>query len=185
NTLTFDGGRILADNTDGFGFVRALSQAAGPEACARPAVVLGAGGAARGIVAALLDAGAPRIGLANRTAGRATALADLYDDRVAPVPWDRPLADLDGPTLLVNTTSLGMTGQPSLDIDLAPLPSGSVVADIVYTPLDTPLLRAARARGLLAVDGLGMLLHQAVPGFKRWFGIRPEVDEALRQAVLA
>ncbi|MEM8823553.1 MAG: shikimate dehydrogenase [Pseudomonadota bacterium] len=185
NTLTFADGRILADNTDGSGFTAALLQSAGPVALSMPTVILGAGGAARGIIAALLDAGVPDIRIANRTEERAETLAALFDDRVRSVDWTEPLDGLVDPSLLVNTTSLGMTGHPGLDIDLNGLLAGSVVSDIVYTPLETPLLAAARTRGLVAVDGLGMLLHQAVPGFERWFGIRPEVDDALRRAVLA
>ncbi|MEM7643389.1 MAG: shikimate dehydrogenase, partial [Pseudomonadota bacterium] len=184
NTLTFEDGHILADNTDGYGFIAALRQAAGPDAASRPAVVLGAGGAARGIVAALLDAGAPSVRLVNRTGERADALARLFDHRVSTGPWSDPVAETSEPILLVNTTSLGMTGKPPLEIDLNDLKDGSLVYDIVYTPLETPLLAAARRRGLVAVDGLGMLLHQAAPGFERWFGVTPQVDEELRRAVL-
>jgi shikimate dehydrogenase len=184
NTLTFRDGRVAADNTDGLGFVRSLQQAAGRSATDLPVVVLGAGGAARGIVAALVEAGAPSVRIANRTAARAEALAALFDRRVTAAPWD-VLSEGEGPILLVNTTSLGMTGQAPLRFDVDALAPGSVVADIVYDPLDTPLLAAARARSLVAVDGLGMLLHQAVPGFAAWFGVTPEVDAELRRAVLA
>lgn len=184
NTLVFREGQIEADNTDGAGFLANLSQNAPAWARDRPAVLLGAGGAARGIVAALLDVGVPRIALANRTQARAEALAGLFDARVVPCGWtDAPRA-LAGAGLLVNTSSLGMRGQPPLDFDLAALQPDTTVADIVYTPLVTPLLAAAAARGNPTVDGLGMLLHQAVPGFAAWFGTTPVVDDDLRRAVL-
>ncbi len=182
NTLVFRDGRIEGSNTDGYGFVESVRQQA-PEwtPAAGPAVLLGAGGAARAIAATLLDGGCPRLTLVNRSRARAEALAaDLGG--VVVVAERPPLHDA---ALLVNTTSLGMHGQPGLEIDLAPLPSGAVVADIVYVPLETPLLAAARARGLAAVDGLGMLLHQARPGFEAWFGHRPDVDATLRAVVAA
>jgi shikimate dehydrogenase len=180
NTLVFRDGRILGSNTDGFGFMESLRAAAPawrPEH--GPAVLLGAGGAARAIVAALLDAGVPEVVVVNRTPERAEELARAIGGniRAAVVP---PLATA---ALLVNTTSLGMAGQPPLEIDLSPLPPHAVVADAVYVPLETPLLRAARARGLAAVPGLGMLLHQARPGFALWFGVEPVVDQALHAAV--
>jgi shikimate dehydrogenase len=182
NTLVFRDGRIEGSNTDGFGFLESVRAGApGWQPAAGPAVLMGAGGAARAIAAALLDAGCPRIALVNRSRGRAEALArDLGGAiEVAEAP---PLRDA---ALLVNTTSLGMAGQPALEIDLSPLPPAAVVADIVYVPLETPLLAAARARGLRAVDGLGMLLHQARPGFEAWFGAAPVVDDALRAVVAA
>jgi shikimate dehydrogenase len=166
----------------GFGFLESIREAAlGWRADAGPAVLLGAGGAARAIAAALLDAGAPRVTLVNRTPAKAEALArDLGGPiNVADRP---PLAEA---ALLVNTTSLGMQGQPPLEMDLSPLAPSAVVADIVYVPLETRLLAAARARGLVAVDGLGMLLHQARPGFEAWFGVAPQVDQALRDVVAA
>lgn len=180
NTLVFAEGRILGSNTDGFGFMASLRAAAPlwrPEH--GPAVLLGAGGAARAIVAALLDAGVPEVVVVNRTPERAEELARAIGGpiRAAAEP---PLATA---ALLVNTTSLGMAGQPPLDIDLSPLPAHAVVADAVYVPLETPLLRAARARGLAVMPGLGMLLHQARPGFKLWFGVDPVVDQALHDAV--
>jgi shikimate dehydrogenase len=183
NTLVFrDDGRIEGSNTDGFGFLENCAQSVpGWSAAAGPAVLLGAGGAARAIAAALLDAGCPRVVLVNRTRTRAEALARGLGGPVEVA--DRP--PLRDASLLVNTTSLGMAGQPELALDLSPLPAGAVVADIVYVPLETPLLAAARARGLAAVDGLGMLLHQARPGFEAWFGAAPSVDEALRAAVAA
>ena len=182
NTLIFRDGRIEGSNTDGFGFLESIREAApGWRADAGPAVLLGAGGAARAIAAALLDAGAPRVTLVNRTAAKAEALAR---DLGGPIHVaDRP--PLEDAALLVNTTSLGMQGQPGLEVDLAPLPASAVVADIVYVPLETRLLAAARARGLIAVDGLGMLLHQARPGFEVWFGVAPQVDQALRDVVAA
>lgn len=182
NTLVFRDGRIEGSNTDGYGFLESVREQA-PEwrPQAGPAVVLGAGGAARAIAAALLDAGCPGVTLVNRSRERAEALARDLGGPVA-VAGSPPLRDA---ALLVNATSLGMQGQPPLLLDLAPLPAGGVVADIVYVPLETPLLAAARARGLRAVDGLGMLLHQARPGFEAWFGVAPRVDAALRAVVAA
>jgi shikimate dehydrogenase len=182
NTLVFRDGRIEGSNTDGYGFLESVrADAPGWAPGDGPAVLLGAGGAARAVAAALLDAGCPRVTLVNRSRARAETLArDLGGPIVvADAP---PLADA---ALLVNTTSLGMQGQPPLELDLAPLPPAAVVADIVYVPLETPLLAAARARGLRAVDGLGMLLHQARPGFEAWFGVAPTVDAALRAVVAA
>jgi shikimate dehydrogenase len=181
NTLTF-GERLHADNTDGHGFLANLRAGApGWDSAAGPALVLGAGGAARAVLAALLDAGVPEIRLSNRTRARAEALAEAFGPRIQVQDWP-PAAE--GAALVVNATSLGMTGAPPLEVPLAPAP-GTVVTDLVYAPLETPLLAAARARGCVAVDGLGMLLHQAVPGFERWFGATPVVDEATRAAVLA
>jgi len=148
-------------------------------------MVLGAGGAARAILHGLLNEGASRILLANRTRGRAEALAQAFGPAVTVIDWEDRERALSGCGLLVNATSLGMTGKEPLDIDLAALPSEAVVADIVYSPLETRLLASARARGNRAVDGLGMLLHQAVPGFERWFGIRPEVTAELTAYVAA
>lgn len=182
NTLLFRDGRISGTSTDGFGFLESLrEQAPGWRAEAGPAVILGAGGAVRAVAAALLDAGCPRLTLVNRTPARAEAIArDLGGPvEVATVP---PLADA---ALLVNGTSLGMAGEPPLELDLAALPGHAVVQDMVYVPLETRLLAAARARGLRAVDGLGMLLHQARPGFEAWFGVAPQVDAALRDFVRA
>jgi shikimate dehydrogenase len=184
NTLVFRDGGIEGSNTDGFGFLESLRAALPPgwTAAEGPAVVLGAGGSARAVAAALLDAGCPRLTLVNRTPARAEALARVLGGPVA-VADRAPLRDA---ALLVNATSLGMQGQPPLDLDLAPLPPGAVVADIVYVPLETPLLARARARGnLRAVPGLGMLLHQARPGFEAWFGVAPAVDAALHDAVAA
>ena len=175
NTLTFRDGAIHADNTDGAGFLANL-RAGSDWAPDRPAVVLGAGGAARGVVAALAEAGVPEIRISNRTRAKADALADAFPRTVT----SDGLADAG---LLVNTTSLGMIGQPPLEMDLADLPRDAVVTDIVYVPLLTPLLKRAAARGNPTVDGLGMLLHQAAPGFAAWFGVTPVVDDDLRRAV--
>ena len=180
NTLVFREGRILGSNTDGFGFLENIrQQVPGWQAAAGPAVLLGAGGSARAITVALLEAGCPQVVLVNRTPARAEALARAVGGPVT-VATTPPLA---GAALLVNTTSLGMQGQPPLAVDLAPLPAQAVVADIVYVPLETPLLAAARARGLRAVGGLGMLLHQARPGFSHWFGVDPVVDAELEAFV--
>ena len=185
NTLTFRDGQILADNTDGYGFIANIHQAAPRWTSDGPALILGAGGAARGVVAALLAAGVPSVTLVNRTQARADGLADEFGSRVRVRPWSQVTEAVADHDLLVNTTSLGMTGQPSLDLDLSGLTSRSIVCDIVYTPLETPLLTAARGQGATVVDGLGMLLHQAVPGFGTWFGVMPAVDDDLRRAVLA
>lgn len=188
NTLVFDqdGGQVMGRNTDGYGFYANLRQEAPswrPEQ--GPAVVLGAGGAARAVVAALVDAGVPAIRLVNRTASRAETLAAALGDGRAEVwDWAYRGAALAEAGLVVNTTSLGMHGQAGLNLDLAALPSEAVVNDLVYTPLETELLAAARARGNPVVDGLGMLLHQARPGFAAWFGVEPSVDTALRAQVL-
>ncbi|RMD61953.1 MAG: shikimate dehydrogenase [Alphaproteobacteria bacterium] len=190
NTLVFEGGRILGSNTDAFGFLENLrEQAPRWSPGDGPAAVLGAGGAARAVIVALLEAGVPRIMLANRTQARARILAAELQatglkGRIEVVPWSQQAATLAEAALLVNTTTLGMEGQPPLEIPLTRLPPGAVVADIVYTPLETPLLAAARARGHTVVDGLGMLLHQARPGFEAWFGVAPQVTPALRAFVL-
>ncbi|MGA0597000.1 shikimate dehydrogenase [Enterovirga sp. CN4-39] len=187
NTLWLEDGRLLGDTTDGEGFLASVAAAVGPDwqAGMRNAVVLGAGGAARAIVGAMLDLGLPRITVANRTEARARDLAGLSPDRIGVVPWGALPDALASADLLVNTTQAGMKGQPPLAVDLAPLPGRAIVADIVYVPLETELLASARARGLRALDGLGMLLHQAVPGFERWFGVRPEVTPELRALVEA
>ncbi|MGD9502651.1 MAG: shikimate dehydrogenase, partial [Methyloceanibacter sp.] len=151
----------------------------------RPAMVLGAGGAGRAVLHGLLAEGASRILLANRTTGRARELAAFFGPAVSVVDWAERNGALSGCGLLVNATSLGMTGKEALDLDLAALPADAVVTDLVYSPLETRLLAAARGRGNRAVDGLGMLLHQAVPGFERWFGLRPEVTPELRAHIAA
>jgi shikimate dehydrogenase len=176
-------GRLRATNTDAYGFVTSL-KASAPNIDVRrtPAVVLGAGGAARAVCVALQDAGVPEIRIANRTPERATQLASELGKPLRAIPWDRR-GELGGVGLLVNTTVLGMTGQAALDIDLTRLAPGTVVNDIVYSPLDTALLKAARARGAVTVDGLGMLLYQAQAGFEGWFGVRPEVTSELRAQI--
>ena len=177
---------LAGSNTDAAGFLDNLRERApGWHAAAGAAVVLGAGGAARAVVAALTDAGVPAIRLLNRTRGHAEALAASLGGPVAVLDWERRAAALEGAALLVNTTVLGMHGQTPLDLDLASLPRAAVVYDLVYVPLLTPLLAEARARGNPAVDGLGMLLHQAVPSFAAWFGVRPEVTAELRALIAA
>lgn len=187
NTLWLgEDGRLMGANTDGLGFLGNLDQhCPGWDAGCRTALVLGAGGAARAIVWALVSRGVEKVLIANRTLSKAQVLSERFAPVAKAVSWEY-LADILGRSdLVVNTTSLGMEGQPPLDLDLAPLPVEALVTDIVYAPLVTPLLQSARDRGNPTVDGLGMLLHQAVPGFERWFGVRPEVDEALRNLVLA
>ena len=179
NTLVFGDGGILGDNTDGSGFLANLrDHGVSPG----PTLLLGAGGAARPIAAALLDAGAPVV-VMNRTRARAEALAQALPGLVV-AEWEDWSA-LANQALLVNTTSLGMAGHPPLSIDLSRAAAGLVVADIVYVPLETPLLTMARAHGLRTVGGLGMLLHQARPGFAAWFGVEPVVDQALHDLVAA
>ncbi|OYQ35195.1 shikimate dehydrogenase [Niveispirillum lacus] len=180
-------GTLEGRNTDGFGFWENLigSASATWSVSRGPSVVLGAGGAARAVVVALLDAGAPEIRLLNRTQARAAEIAaDLGDARIKVGAWDGRDAALDGAVLLVNATSQGMTGYPPLEINLSALPLDAIVTDIVYVPLVTPLLQAAAARGNPIVDGLGMLLHQARPGFHAWFGTDPQVTDDLRRFVL-
>ncbi len=185
NTIVFTGdGAIHGSNTDAFGFIENIRHAADWRADSGAAVLLGAGGAARAICVALIDAGYQEIRVVNRTLDRARNLADEFGAPVAAHPWDQRSSALAGASLLVNSTSLGMAHQPPLDIDLTALPTTAVVNDIVYVPLETELLASARARGNPVVDGLGMLLHQARPGFESWFGVRPEVTDALRNFVL-
>jgi shikimate dehydrogenase len=186
NTLTFLGnGQIEADNTDGMGFLSNIRQnLPGWTAATGPALVLGAGGAAKAIVSALINDGAPKVFIVNRTRMRAEALRDQFGAVVEVQDWTR-IAELVGDVaLVVNTTSLGMQGQAPLQIDLKRLMPPTVVTDIVYKPLQTGFLIAAAEMGCETVDGLGMLLHQAVPGFERWFGYTPLVDDDLRAAVL-
>lgn len=181
NTVTVgDDGALHGDNTDGFGFISHLRQEAPAWAPAAPVAVLGAGGAARAVLDALAAAGAAEIRLVNRSAERAAALAEEAGDAVRLLPWDGRAAALEDCGLLVNTTNLGQTDKPALDLDLGELPADAVVYDLVYAPLETGLLRAARARGNAAVDGLGMLIHQARPGFAAWFGAEAEASAALR-----
>ncbi|MFQ5438586.1 MAG: shikimate dehydrogenase [Paracoccaceae bacterium] len=186
NTLTFRrDGRIQADNTDGYGFIENIRQnKPNWRPKAGPAMVLGAGGASRAVISALLGEGVPEIRLANRTKSRAEMLCDHFGARVRVADWPVSTSDLDEIAFLVNTTSLGMTGKPGLKIDLSRLSRGAVVTDIVYSPLRTELLKSAEVRGCAAIDGLGMLLHQAVPGFESWFRKKPTVGQGLRDAVL-
>jgi len=185
NTLVFRGGEIHADNTDGIGFIENLRQnAPNWRADAGPVLVIGAGGAARAILVALLDAGAPEIMLTNRTADRASALAAEFGTRVKAHSWEKTETLLPQAATVVNTTALGMTGKEAFPFSLKGLPSTALATDIVYTPLDTPFLQAARAQGCATVDGLGMLLHQAAPGFARWFGQVPEITDETRRVVL-
>ncbi len=177
-------GTLRGDNSDAFGFLENL-RAGAPQLdlAAGPVILLGAGGAARAVCAGLLQSGAPEIRLLNRNMARAEALAAILGPAIKPLPWTERHAALEDAVLLVNTTSLGMTGQPRLELDLSLLPEYAVVNDLVYSPLTTALLAAARQRGNIVVDGLGMLLHQARPGFAAWFGVEPEVTAELRAFV--
>ena len=185
NTVWLEAGVLRSTNTDIEGFVASLDAGVPGWAEAESAVVLGAGGAARAIVSGLLERGLRRVHVVNRSLDRAVAMRQRFGDRVVPSGWEFRNDLLVGAGLLVNTTTLGMAGQPPLEVDLAPLAAGAIVADIVYAPLVTPLLAAARARGLRTVDGLGMLLHQAAGAFVRFFGLRPQVTEGLRALVEA
>ncbi len=185
NTLWFEAGELRSTNTDVEGFVGNLDASAPGWEHAEDALVLGAGGSSRAVVFGLLDRGIGRVHLANRTFARAEALAKEFGPRVTPIEWSAIDGVLPRANLLVNTTSLGMQGQPALQLDLGRLPQQAVVADLVYVPLVTPLLAAAQVRGLRTADGLGMLLHQAVRGFELWFGKRPVVTPELRALVEA
>ena len=187
NTLIYrSDGKLHADNTDGAGFLANLRQEAPHwHPPAGPAAVLGAGGAARAVIVALLEAGVPEIRVANRTRARAEALRTEFGARVLVHDWVEAGAIFDEALTVVNTTALGMDGKPDLRLPLDALTARAVVCDLVYTPLRTRLLEDAAARGCTTVDGLGMLLHQAAPGFERWFGIRPAVDAEARAAVLS
>ena len=186
NTLIFrKDGKMHADNTDGYGFIQNLRQnAPGWDPKAGAAAVLGAGGAARAVVASLLDVGVPEILLSNRTRVRAEALKADFGKRLQVVEWVQAGNMLEDAAMVVNTTSLGMIGKPQLRVPLDGLRKGALVTDLVYAPLKTRLLAEAENMGCVTVDGLGMLLHQAVPAFERWFGVRPEVDSATRAAAL-
>jgi shikimate dehydrogenase len=185
NTLWFEDGELRSTNTDVEGFVDNLDASAPGWDKADDALVLGAGGAARAVVFGLLERGIQRVHLANRTVERARALADQFGARVLPVAWEAIGELLPRTGLLVNTTSLGMHGQPALELEVGLLPGDAVVTDLVYVPLQTPLLAAAQARGLRTADGLGMLLYQAVRGFELWFGQRPQVTPELRALIEA
>lgn len=183
NTLWYQGDTLYSTNTDIEGFINNLDACAPGWDAATDALVLGAGGSSRAVIFGLIERGIARVHLANRTMARAQALADRFGPQIIPVAWDAIGDVLPRAGLLVNTTSLGMKGQPALEIDVGKLPPQAVVADLVYVPLQTPLLAAAQARGLKTADGLGMLLHQAVRGFELWFGQRPEVTPELRELV--
>ena len=179
-------GSLAGRNTDAFGYVQSLRDAQPhwrPET--GPAVVLGAGGAARAVITGLLDCGVPSIRLTNRSADKAEELAGLFGPQVSAVAWSERHAALDGAALLVNTTNLGMQGQPALDLDLSCLGTQALVSDVVYIPLETPLLADARQRGNATVNGLGMLLNQARPAFEAWFGVMPALSESLLDKVHA
>ncbi|MBU2980332.1 shikimate dehydrogenase [Lentibacter algarum] len=186
NTLIFrKDGKVHADNTDSYGFIQNLKQNAPDwDPKAGPAALLGAGGAARAVISALLESGVPQIMISNRTKLRAEKLRDDFGGRLKVVDWVQAGNMLEDAATVVNTTSLGMHGKPELRVPLDGLQKGALVNDLVYAPLETNLLAHARQAGCVAVDGLGMLLHQAVPGFERWFGERPEVTEETRAAVL-
>lgn len=186
NTLSFSrDGKIHADNTDGYGFLENLKAGAPQwDPTSGPAAIFGAGGAARAVIASLLDAGVSEIFLSNRTRVRADALNKEFGSRVRVYDWVQAGNMIDDASLLVNTTSLGMIGKGELRVPLDGLRKQTVVTDLVYAPLKTKLLATAETCGCVTVDGLGMLLHQAVPAFERWFGRRPEVDRATRAAVL-
>jgi shikimate dehydrogenase len=186
NTLWCENGALYGDNTDVSGFLANLDEAApGWASDLQGAVVIGAGGASRAVLSGLLSRGVDRIALVNRTVERAERLAEHFGGGVRGYAPAALSTLLSGARLLINASAMGMVGHAPLPIDLTPLPSGAVVADLVYVPLETPLLAAARARGLRAVDGLGMLLHQAAPGFERWFGVRPSVTKELRALIEA
>jgi len=184
NTLWFENGKLWGDNTDSIGFLANLDQShPGWDINAKSALILGAGGAARAIIAGLQERNIEKITIVNRTRERAEELALMSGGQVAVAEWSKLSFQLESADLVVNTTSLGMSGQPDLDLSLDPLGKNALVTDIVYVPLETNLLKQARLRGNPVVDGLGMLLHQAVPGFEHWFGKRPVVTDALRHLV--
>lgn len=179
-------GALHGFNNDGFGYIQSLREEQPTwRADTGPIVILGAGGASRAILLSLMDEGATEVRLLNRSRSKADALADEFGSRITVVEWSDRQNALSGATLLVNTTSQGMHGQPALDIELTQLPISAVVSDAIYVPLETPLLTSARLRGNPTVNGLGMLLHQARPAFQAWFGVMPEVTPALRQAIIA
>lgn len=184
NTLWFEGDKLIAGNTDAYGFITHLKKSAENWQKSRPALVIGAGGAARAIIHALIKEGVPEIKLTNRTLSRAEELASNFGPKLKVVPWQNKHSCLAECSLIVNSSSLGMEGNPDLEIDLKNLQKSAVCYDIVYAPLMTPLLKNAQKQGATPVDGLGMLLHQAVPGFEKWFGKRPEVTTELRQLIV-
>ncbi|MGH6914155.1 MAG: shikimate dehydrogenase, partial [Geminicoccales bacterium] len=186
NTLWLDNGRLRSTNTDVEGFIGALDESApGWDKGLQKAVVIGAGGAARAVVYGFIERGAPRIHVINRTLSKAEALRERFGPSVVPTSFDDLPDALEGAGLVANATSLGMAGQLELEIDLSPMRADAVAADAIYVPLETSLLKAARARGMRTSDGLGMLLHQAGRGFELWFGVRPKVTGELRALVEA
>jgi shikimate dehydrogenase len=185
NTLVFENGRTHAMNTDVEGFLASLDEAGVGGVAGERVTVLGAGGAARAIIHGLLSRDVSEICLVNRTIANAQTLATFFGSRVKPLAWEDALSAVGSSRILVNTTKLGMSGEPPLTLDLAAMVPEGVVVDIVYRPLETPLLAQARRRGLKAVDGLGMLLHQAVPGFEAWFGVAPSVTSQLRNHLVS
>lgn len=187
NTIVVEAdGSTSGTNNDGRGYLHSLRESHGNwQAAAGPVAVLGCGGAARAVIVGLIDAGVPQIRVCNRSLDKALALADEMGPAVQAFAWQKRDEVLEGITLLVNSTNQGMTGQPALDLALDALPARAVVSDLVYVPLETPLLAAARARGNPTLDGLGMLMHQARPAFEAWFGVLPDVTPELRRKVLA
>ena len=185
NTLWLEDGRLCASNTDGYGFAANLDAQAPGWSDGETAVVLGAGGASRAIIMTLRDRSFREIRVVNRTVERAIALAERFGERISAHPLDALLQAMHDATLFVNTSSLGMGGSDVPAIDFSQLETGAIVTDIVYTPLVTPILAMAREQGFPIVDGLGMLLHQAVSGFEKWFGVRPTVDDSLRALIVA
>ena len=186
NTLWLEGGKLHCANTDTYGFMTHLDLSApGWKAQDAPVLILGAGGAARAIVYGFLKAGVARILIANRSRRRADQLADHFGDKVCAIDWDKRNDVVCDVGVIVNTTTLGMKGLGDPGIDFSGCRNGAVAADIVYVPLETDFLKSARAKGLIGVDGLGMLLHQAVPGFEKWFGVRPQVTQDLRDLIVA
>ena len=184
NTVYLENGVVMGTNTDGFGFMKNLAAAVPDFGCrGSSALLLGAGGAARAIAGALLHAGLSKLVICNRSLERARAVASIFGENITAAPWDSASLAMRDIDLLVNATALGMDGKPPLVLSLETLPRSAVACDIVYVPLETPLLRQARGRGNRTVDGLGMLLHQACPAFEKWYGIRPEVTTALRRIV--
>lgn len=187
NTIWFEGDILCGGNTDGYGFSANLDDYAKEWRSGKTTIILGAGGASRAVIHSVLKAGFNRVHIVNRTLSRAETLADRFGDRCVANPWQALPELLNECDLLVNTTSLGMSGSDSSETpmpDLQCMKQSAIITDIVYTPIETPLLTAAKSQGLVTVDGLGMLLHQAVPGFEKWFSVRPEVTHELRQTIL-
>jgi shikimate dehydrogenase len=185
NTLWFEDEKLCGGNTDAYGFSANMDQFASEWRDGKKAIVMGAGGAARAVIYAILEAGFEEVHIVNRTLERAQNLANLFGENCKSHPWDDLKGLLFQTDFIVNTTSIGMAGSDaSMMPDLSTLPTSAIVTDIVYNPLETPFLKSANALGLKTVDGLGMLLHQAVPGFEKWFGLRPEVTDQLRDYIL-